>query len=258
MSTGRRPTGETRAQRGEIAAVLLDMGGVLVEMGNEAGLPKGDFDVRGRAELLALLRARGGRADEDDLERLLFAPWRADYQRRYETQREAEWAPHLERLLAATGARALPRELLAAWFAPYGAALRASEDAVPTLAALRAMGLRLGLVSNVALPGELYRERLAAWGIAGQLETMRFSLDSGSRKPAPRMVEEALEMLGASPSQAVMVGDRKKSDVAVGRAAGTRTVWLRSAFGEGPEPDATIDRLADLPALLASWRPSPP
>lgn len=238
-------------------AVLLDMGGVLLEMHNESGLPESEADAAGRAELLALLRERGGRAEEgdldNDLERLLFAPWRAEYRLRYERQREAEWGPHVERLIAATGARVSPAEVLAAWFRPYGEGLRPLPGAVETLRELRARGLALGLVSNVALPGELYRRRLAAHGLAEPFTAFRFSCDDGSRKPAPAMLLSALSALGATPAEAVMVGDRKKSDVAAGRAAGTRTVWLRSHHDEGPEPDATIDSLVDLPASLDAF-----
>jgi len=243
-----------RAPEPRLDAVLLDMGGVLIVMGNEAGLPTGDFDRAGREALLALLRERGGRAEPEQLERLLFAPWATEYERRYRRQREADWMPHLERLLGATGAQAQPRELLAAWFGPYGASLVPMPGAVETLAALRAMELRIGLVSNVALPGDFYRELLVRWEIAPHIEVFRFSLEAGSRKPAPRMLHEALATLGSAPAAAVMVGDRKASDVAAGRAAGTRTVWLRSAHDEGPEADAIIYDLIDLPALLAEWR----
>jgi HAD superfamily hydrolase (TIGR01509 family) len=233
-----------------VRAVLLDMGGVLLEMHNESGLPEGEADAAGRAELLGLLRERGGRAEDGDLERLLFAPWRAEYRLRYERQREAEWGPHVERLIASTRARVSADEVLAAWFRPYGEALRPLPGGAETLRELRARGLALGLVSNVALPGDLYRRRLAALDLAEPFGALRFSCDAGSRKPAPAMLLSALAALGATPAEAVMVGDRKKSDVAAGRAAGTRTVWLRSHHDEGPAPDATIDSLAELPAAL--------
>ena len=235
-----------------VRAVLLDMGGVLLAMRNESGLPEGEADAAGRAALLALLRERGGHAEEGDLERLLFAPWRTEYRLRYERQREAEWGPHVERLIAATGARVSPDEVLAAWFRPYGEGLRPLAGAAEALRELRAHGLALGLVSNVALPGELYRRRLAAHDLAEPFATFRFSCDEGSRKPAPAMLLSALAALGATPAEAVMVGDRKKSDVAAGRAAGTRTVWLRSHHDDGPEPDATIGSLAELRAALAA------
>jgi len=231
-------------------AVLLDMGGVLVDMANEAGLPRGPRDLEGRARVLALLRGRGGAATEATLEDLLFAPWRREYERRYEVGREADWRPHLERLLAASGAAASGEEVLAAWFAPYGESLRPDPDAAAVLAALRAAGLPLALVSNVALPGRLYRERLEQWGLAAPFDGLWFSHDAGSRKPAPDMLLAALARLAVEPAAAVMVGDRRETDVAAGRAAGTRTVWLRSAHDAGPAPDRVIERLAELPALL--------
>ena len=233
-----------------LRAVLLDMGGVLLAMRNESGLPEGEVDATGRAELLALLRARGGRADDADLERLLFAPWRAEYRLRYERQREAEWGPHVERMIAATAASVSPDEVLAAWFRPYGEGLCPLDGAAATLRELHARGLALGLVSNVALPGALYHARLAAHDLAEPFNAFRFSCDAGSRKPAPAMLLSALAELGAGPYEAVIVGDRRTSDVAAGRAAGVRTVWLRSHHGKGPEPDVTIDRLAELPAAL--------
>ncbi len=235
-----------------LRAVLLDMGGVLLVMGNEAGLPGGEADAAGRMAMLRLMRERGGRADDADLERLLFAPWRVEYARRYDRQREADWGPHLERLIAETGANVSGTELLAAWFGPYGERLRPLGGAGETLRELRARGLALGLVSNVALPGAFYRKRLAAHGLADAFATMRFSCDAGSRKPAPAMLLSVLTELGATPAEAVMVGDRKKSDVAAGRAAGTRTVWLRSHHAEGPDADVTIERLVDLPVALAT------
>jgi HAD superfamily hydrolase (TIGR01509 family) len=233
-----------------VRAVLLDMGGVLVAMGNEAGLPRGESDRAGRQELLELLRERGPAVSEEQLDRLLFAPWRASYERRYELQREASWSPHLARLLRETGAAASGDEVLAAWFRPYGESLRPDPAASAVLAELIAAGLQLALISNVALPGALYRRRLEEWGLVGFFRGLWFSHDEGSRKPAPSMLRAALAALGVAPGEAVMVGDRRSTDVAAGRAAGTRTIWLRSSHAEGPEPDLTIERLADLPAAL--------
>ena len=63
------------------------------------------------------------------------------------------------------------------------------------------------------------------------------------------MLRAALAALGASAEEALMVGDRRAADVAAGRAAGVETVWIRSAFDDGPEPDHVIGSLAELPDL---------
>ena len=231
------------------------MGGVLIDTRGVTSLPGDRLDFRGRRALLKLLRERGShRVTLDDLENDLFGPWQSDYAGRYERMRDAAWEPHLERLRCKFGVGVDDRELLATWFAPYAENLAAIEGAREAMRALRSAGYRLGLVSNVPLPGELYLRQMERWGLAEPLESIRFSYDAGTRKPSPRMILEVLQELGVPPQRAVMVGDRRGSDVAAGRAAATRTVWIRSEFSRGPTADATIDSIAQLPALLASWQ----
>ena len=233
-----------------IEAVLFDMGGVLISLRNARGLPDARFDWRGREALLSLIRSRGGRARERDLDRLLFEPWREQYERRYELGRDADWKPHLTRLRRHAGVASHDATLLGAWFRPYGETLEALDGAAETLCALKARGLKIGLVSNVPLPGVLYHRILTAYGMAASIETFHFSYDEGSRKPSPAMIRHALAALGVGTKEALMVGDRRSSDVAAGRAAGVGTVWLRREDGGGPGPDHTVDRLDQLPALI--------
>lgn len=233
-----------------IRAVLFDMGGVLISLQNARGLPDARHDWRGREALLSLIRAQGGRATEGDLDRLLFEPWRQHYEKRYERGRDADWKPHLTRLRKHAGVRSHDATLLGAWFRPYGETLEALPGGVETLAALRSRGLRIGLVSNVPLPGILYRRILQRHGLAEAIETFHFSYDERSRKPSPAMIRHGLAALRVPPEKAIMVGDRRSSDVAAGRAAGVGTIWLRRDDSGGPAPDHTIDRLEELPGLV--------
>jgi HAD superfamily hydrolase (TIGR01549 family) len=237
-----------------IRAVLFDMGGVLIGLQNARGMPDARVDWRGREAMLSLIRSHGGRGRERDLERLLFDPWRREYERRYENGREADWKPHLSRLRRHAGVRLHDATLLGAWFRPYGETLDPLDGAVEVLRELRRRDVRLGVVSNVPLPGVLYRRILARHGMARFIETFHFSYDEGSRKPSPAMVRQALAALDVPPTAGLMVGDRRSSDVAAGRAAGVETVWLRSEDGGGPAPAHTIDYLSELPALVAARR----
>jgi len=235
-----------------IKAVLVDMGGVILEMDNSRGFPIERLDWRGREALLHLIRHCGGRASLDDLERLVFAPWHLGYERRREIGREESWDPHLRRLRKKAGIRARNLTLLEAWFRPYGEQLEPIEGAVEALESLRSSGLRLSLVSNVPLPGRLYRGVLRRHGILDWFQSLHFSYDAGSRKPSPAMMRSALGELGVRATEAVMVGDRRANDVAAGRAAGTATVWVRSDDGGGPAADFKVASLAEVPGLLAS------
>lgn len=234
----------------KLRAALLDMGGVLLEMGGSQGFPDGKLDWRGRQALFRLLRNDGRRLKLDDLERLVFEPWREGYERRYETGVEESWKPHMRRLRHHTHSRRWDITLLRAWFRPYGENLRPCPGVAAALQQLRVRGVRLAVVSNVPLPGRLYLEVLQSWGLAQQFESFQFSYDSGHRKPSPAMLRQALKELGVRPGSAIMVGDRRASDVVAGKLAGTRTVWVRSEHREGPKADHNIASLATLPDLL--------
>lgn len=77
-------------------------------------------------------------------------------------------------------------------------------------------------------------------------------------KPAPAFFATALATAGASPEAAAMVGDDVESDVAGAQRAGLAGILVRTGKyredavrASGVEPDATVDSIADLPALLA-------
>jgi HAD superfamily hydrolase (TIGR01450 family) len=72
-------------------------------------------------------------------------------------------------------------------------------------------------------------------------------------KPHAPIFEMALERLGCPPSEAVMVGDGLTTDIAGGRAAGMRTVWV-DATGESAEPGQADVAVRDLAELLGLWQ----
>lgn len=234
----------------ETRAVLMDMGGVLLHMAGARGFPVARLDWRGRQAMLERIRSDGGQASLDDLERWVFEPWRLEYDRRQEWGREADWTPHLETLRQRTGIPTPDLELLRAWFRPYGERLQPLPGVRAVLRELEDMDLALALVSNVPLPGELYREVLERWSLWSCFDGRWFSYDCGTRKPSPAMLRRALASLSTRAEAAVMVGDRRDRDVAAGRSAGVRTVWIESDDGGGPDADFTLADLSDLPKLL--------
>ncbi len=236
----------------EIRAVLLDLGGVILDLGEARGLPWGALDHQGRQALVERVREAGGVADEADLDRWLFEPWRRGYARRNRRGFEERWGPHLARLQRRSGCRATRGSLLGAWAGPYLGGIRPVSGAQEALERLASAGLLLGLTSNVPLPGSLYTRVLEREGVAPLFGTLRFSYDRRARKPGPNLLFGALEALDVDPEEAVMVGDRRSTDVAAGRAAGLRTIQVTGSGGDGdgPAPDATVGSLVDLPARL--------
>ncbi len=111
----------------------------------------------------------------------------------------------------------------------------------PLLEALRALRLKLGLVSNAFDPGWLLHRDLEQMGLAQRLDFSVFSSEVGLRKPHPAIFERALEALGVEPERALFVGDRLFEDVRGAAEVGMTTVqalWFRAdEHPDGAEPD---------------------
>lgn len=137
---------------------------------------------------------------------------------------------------------------------------RTEQDAAATLEALLARGYRLGIVSNAA-DDEDVQTLVDNAGLRSYFDFVLTSARIGLRKPNPAIFEEALSFWGASPDQAVMVGDTVNADIAGANSVGIASVWiLRRA--DTPEnrkaakehvPGAVIYALGELPELLDHW-----
>jgi len=153
----------------------------------------------------------------------------------------------------------LPSELVRSIAAMEHRALSAevhlSPENADALRQLRADGLRLGLVSNITLLGEYVREDLHRLGLLDLFDAIILSSEVGIRKPHPKIYTTVLDRLHASAERTVFVGDRLREDVGGPQQAGMRAVLTLEFRQEdvGPQtaqPDATIQRLVDLPSVI--------
>ena len=143
----------------------------------------------------------------------------------------------------------------AAWEAPRTPVeFRLNAGVLPALAELARAGFLLFVVSNQpneakgkSLPGALHamaRLLAAACEEAGvRLEEQfycthhpAFTAPCVCRKPSPYFLEQAALQYGLSVEGSWMIGDRV-TDMQCGRAAGTRTAWVRTGQeADEPEP----------------------
>ena len=134
------------------------------------------------------------------------------------------------------------------WEREERASLRLFPDAQPTLAALEAAGVRIGMVTNGA--ATVQRDKLDAMGLTGRFDPLVVSSDAGFTKPDPRIFEVALAAAGVPAAETWFVGDNLWHDVPGAKEAGIRTFWLDRHGVElqpdWPRPDAVIGSLAEL------------
>jgi HAD superfamily hydrolase (TIGR01509 family) len=157
---------------------------------------------------------------------------------------EVDYPALMLRLLGELGIEPSAEELdrfLAAEHETWAPARRVADGTLELLDALRARGLRLGLVSNSFDPARLVRGDLAAWGLAERLDVVVLSSEVGKRKPHPEPFGRALAALGVVPGRALFVGDSRYHDVKGAAEVGMATVqalWFRADDDpRGREPD---------------------
>ncbi len=122
---------------------------------------------------------------------------------------------------------------------------RLADGIVPALAQLQAAGFQLFVVSNqpneakgksAAGALDAMHAMLLSWLGAGGIALAgafycrhhpEFTGPCVCRKPSPHFLKQALAAYGLAPALCWMIGDRA-TDMECGRAAGTRTAWIRT------------------------------
>lgn len=139
----------------------------------------------------------------------------------------------------------------------------AVEGAGETLAALRAQGFRIGLISNTGrTPGSALRDVLHGLGLAGSIDAMVFSNEHGECKPQRSIFESLRVALDLPFEQIAFVGDNPYADVHGAQRCGMKGILFIPAergtavappVDHGLEivPDGTIHELPALVPLLA-------
>ena len=144
-----------------------------------------------------------------------------------------EGLPDDERIEAIDNAQLTSALLASLRFGPFA-------DVRPALAAARAAGRRLVVVSNWDVSLDEVLERL---GLAEMLDGIVTSAAFGARKPSPEIFEHALGVAGVAAHDALHVGDSFAEDVDGARAAGIEAVLIKRDGEPGPHGVPTIATL---------------
>lgn len=248
-----------------IRAVLFDLGGTL----HTAGSPPGR-DVWFAGRLLERLADYGVRLDTtaEELARHLAVSSEIYKHASEETLRElppAEiWSDYY---LGGYGVERPQLEPMAeelSFLYDYERVKLMRRDGLrETMEELRAMGLRLGIISNI-ISTSLVPHLLKEYGLDGFMECQVMSSVCGVRKPSPEIFRIAEREMGLGPDELAYVGDTISRDVRGARNAGWRLmIQIRNPAAAhrdrglencGCRPDYLIDSLREIPGIIRRER----
>ena len=118
-------------------------------------------------------------------------------------------------------------------------------------------GLVVGLITNTLSRGdeEVWRD-WRRFGLSDAIDIVVSSHSAGWQKPHPAIFDRALGQAGVRAEESFMVGDRLDADVLGASRIGMRSILRRTTHKQpdpGVRPDAVIDDLTQLPAVVAPW-----
>jgi putative hydrolase of the HAD superfamily len=147
--------------------------------------------------------------------------------------------------------RTPPETVRAFWHKHFADCTQPAADLHDALRSIRALGIRLGVVSNGR--GDMQREKLEVLGVHDALDCVVISGELGVRKPDPRIFRHVLRAMNIAPEACWFVGDHPVHDVAGARGAGMTAAWVDHGqpWPAGVSPAThRITRLAELVALI--------
>ena len=127
---------------------------------------------------------------------------------------------------------------------------RLFDDTLAVISTLRERGLRTGIITNRVFAN--LDADFAAYGLGGEIDVLVSSCEVGFRKPHPAAFDTALQRLGVTPDEALMIGDNYAIDVLGAERLGIRAVLKLNDRDDSPDwrSKHKIRSLSELPSLL--------
>ena len=153
-------------------------------------------------------------------------------------------------------------ELLTAYYEFWEPHTSTDPDVRPLWEALRAEGIRVGVLSNTIWPRAFHEQIFERDGVRHLIDGDVYTSEIPWTKPSPHAFRVAAEAVGVDdPARCVYVGDRLYDDIWGAQNVGMRAIHVphsripaeQVGHTEG-EPDAVVDRLADVGRIVAGWR----
>lgn len=228
-----------------IEAVIFDWGGTLTRW----------HDVDFHAESLALASAViNSHHDHDEITARLHAAGGVVWGR----SRDLQQSSTIGDLFTEAGLDHDP-QLLSSYYDFWEPHTATDPECRPMFEALRASGLRIGVLSNTIWPREWHVSFFERDGVYDLIDGDVYSSEIAWTKPSPEAFGAAMAAVGVTdPARCVYVGDRLFDDVWGAHNAGLKAIHIplstipanQVGHTEGT-PDAVVRSLAEIPAAVA-------
>lgn len=145
------------------------------------------------------------------------------------------------------------REFAWCWYEPLSKIATIEPTIKETLTKLKALGLKLGILSNTFVSGHSLERHLKQVGILEFFTMKMYSYEFNFRKPDLRLFKIAAERMGEPAGNILYVGDRIDMDIQPALSVGMQPVLKAAYTNTGkttPNGVLKITQISELPALI--------
>jgi len=139
------------------------------------------------------------------------------------------------------------------WYEPLSKIATVEPSIKETLAKLKKLGLKLGIISNTFVSAHSLEKHLKQLGILDFFTVSLYSYEFDFRKPDLRIFKIAAERIGEAMQNILYVGDRIDKDINPALKVGMQPI-LKAAYTNAgkrlPNGARRINQLSELPALI--------
>lgn len=234
-----------------VDAVIFDWGGTLTRW----------HDVDFHAESLALSQAVIATPTPEDDHHAWAARLHAAGDAIWGRSRDHQRSSTIADLFDEAGLEHDP-ELLSAYYDFWQPHTPTDPEVRPLFEALRADGVKVGVLSNTIWPRAWHEGFFRRDGVLDLIDGDVYTSEIPWTKPSPQAFRAAMDAVGVDdPARCVYVGDRLYDDVHGAKTAGMRAIHIphstipasQRGHTEG-EPDAVVERLAEIHQVVSRWR----
>jgi HAD superfamily hydrolase (TIGR01549 family) len=139
------------------------------------------------------------------------------------------------------------------WYEPLSHCAEIEPDLHETLATLRGMGLKLGIVSNTFVNRASLERHLQQLGLLEFFSVQLYSYEYGFRKPNVEIFRIAADRIGEAVGNILFIGDRIDNDILPALESGMRAVLKDAHTNAGkaaPDGAMRIRLLSELPGIV--------
>ncbi len=150
-------------------------------------------------------------------------------------------------------------ELAWLWYEPLSKCATVENGVLEMLPRLQQAGMKMGIISNTFIPGEVLDRHLLDKGLLDFFPVRVYSCNVGFRKPDRKIFRIALKQLGLDPDETMFVGDSIIADIQGANKAGLVSVLKDPVdynADSATKPRCRIRNLTEIETLVANYNDS--